>query len=213
MYGEVSGAAGRRGRSGRLNLSNPRSSLSPQVLQESRYVELRTWVLRVHLAQGLDQDHRHGPVPVDLVVRRDHVPGRPTGRAPSDREAIGAHVVLPAGALLDVLRVELPAFVGVFQPADEALPLFLVRDVQAELDHGRAALDELLLEFVDLAVAPLDHRRGREVVNASDQHVLVVGAVEDADEAGVRQPSADPPEKSPPTLLWGGRFEWRDEHA
>src|SRR5438552_17308511 len=126
MYAEVSGAAGRRGRSSRLNLSNPRSSLSPQLLQESRYVELRTWVLRVHLAQGLDQDHRHGPVPVDLVVRRDDVPGRLTGRAPSDREVIGAHVILPARPLLDVLRVELPALVGVLQPVDQALPLFLV---------------------------------------------------------------------------------------
>src|SRR5207302_10209962 len=111
MYGEVSCAAGRRGRSGRFNLSNPRSSLGPQVLQESRYVELRTWVLRVHLAQGLDQDHRHGPVPVDLVVRRDDIPGRLCRRAASDGQAVRAHVILPAGPLLDVLRVELPALV------------------------------------------------------------------------------------------------------
>src|SRR5207248_9945791 len=59
------------------NLSAERPSLRIQAAQQPRNVELGVRILRIRLLECLGQDHSHGPVPIDLVVGRDDVPGRP----------------------------------------------------------------------------------------------------------------------------------------
>src|SRR5690606_17995995 len=92
----------------------------------------------------------------------------------------------------------------------EALALLVLRDVQHDLDGQDAAGDELLLELADEAVALLDRLGGGEAADAMDEHVLVMGAVEDADHPGARKPLPDPPQEVVPALLLGGRLERRD---
>ena len=87
------------------------------------------------------------------------------------------------------------------------------RHVQHALDDHEAVGDEPGLELVDLVVAALDRRRLGELVDPHDQDVLVVGAVEDADVARLRQGVADPPQEAVLALLVGGRLEAGDLHA
>src|SRR5437870_7369020 len=186
---------------------------SPEAPHQARDVELRSRVLRIHLPQRLDQDHRHRPVAVDLVVGGDDVPRRAGGRAPRDRQAVRAHVVVPVSALVDVVLVELPALVGILQPVDQALALLRVGDVQAELHDLGTAAHEPGLEVVDLSIAAFEDPLRRQVVYPGDKDVFVVRAVEDADVAGDGQSFPDPPEKAAPPLLRRRLFESCDQHA
>src|SRR6195256_2694026 len=117
-----------------LNLSNrPNSGLQP--LLQARNVEPRAGILRVHLLESLQQDPGDGPVAIVLVVRRDHVPGRPLSGALRDRDAVRAHVVVPVSPLVDVGFVELPVLVGIAKAVDQPASLLVVGDVEADLDH------------------------------------------------------------------------------
>ena len=90
-------------------------------------------------------------------------------------------VVVPVLPLLEVAETELPALRRVVEARLEPLALLVLVDVQEELDDRRPLVRERLLERVDLVVALRPDLLGHEVVDADDQHVLVVRPVEDAD--------------------------------
>src|SRR5450759_4317868 len=190
--------------------TKPHPPLSPQPLDQAGNVELWLWVLRVHLLKRLDQDPGHRPVAVVLVIGWDHIPGCPWRGASGDGDAVRALVVIPVSPLVDVVLVELPALFGVAQPLEQALALFLVRDVEAELEHFRATLYQRLFEPVDHGITALDRLGLGERVHACDQYVIVVGAVEDADDADVRQMLADPPQEAVTFFFRGGSLESGD---
>ena len=73
--------------------------------------------------------------------------------------------------------------------------------------------DEVAFEAIDQRVAPLDHRRFRQVVYPGDEDVLVMRAIEDADLALLRQPFADPPQEAVPPFFRGRRLERGDPDA
>ena len=82
--------------------------------------------------------------------------------------------------------------------------------MQIELHDLRASNGQLVLEVVDHAVAPAPHRLRHEVVDAHDEHVLVVGTVEDADHAAGWDLSMDTPEKVVAGFEGGGHLEGGD---
>ena len=90
---------------------------------------------------------------------------------------------------------------GIVDPRLQALPLLVLADVQEELQNRDAVLGQDPLERVDLLVPLRPDRPGHELVNAHDEDVLVVGAVEDADLAALRDPLVNPPEEVVPGLL------------
>src|SRR5450759_963544 len=190
--------------------TKPHPPLSPQPLDQAGNVELWLWVLRVHLLERLDQDRGHRPVAVVLVIGWDHIPGCPWRGASGDGDAVRALVVIPVSPLVDVVLVELPTLVGVAQPLEHPYSLLLVRDVEAEFEHPGAPAYQRPLKTVDDVVAALDHVRLGERVHTCDQHVLVVGAVEDADDAVIRQTPADPPQEAVTFFFRGGSFEGGD---
>ena len=96
-----------------------------------------------------------------LVVGRDDVPRRPRRRRRRERVLEGAHVVVPASALGDVGRVELPLLARRLEPRDEAFLLHLLGDVEEELDDLRPVAVEVALEGVDVLVARLPERARR----------------------------------------------------
>ena len=71
----------------------------------------------------------------------------------------------------------------------------------------------MLLERVDGVVAALPDRLRHELLDAHDEHVLVVRAVEDADLAALRQHLVDAPEEVVRELGRVRRPEARDAHA
>ena len=81
------------------------------------------------------------------------------------------------------------------------------------LDDARPGRDELALEGVDLGVALRPLRPRHQVVDADDEDVFVVRAVEDADLSRSRQGAADAPEELVPPLLGSRGLERRRPNA
>ena len=65
------------------------------------------------------------------------------------------------------------------------------------------------LEVVDLLKSILPDRCGHELLDANDEHILVVRAVEDADAALARGGGVDPPQEVVAELLLGRHAERR----
>ena len=101
----------------------------------------------------------------------------------------------------------------VVEPGQQPLLLLVGRDVQHALDDVVPLGDELGLELVDRVVAALDLLGGGELADPGDQHVLVVGAVEDPDVPRLGQRPSDPPQEVVRALLLGRRLERGDPHA
>ncbi len=96
--------------------------------------------------------------------------------------------------------------------------------MEEELDDPDPVVDEVALPVVDLAKAPLPEvlalRRGGEPLpredlgmDANDEHLLVVGTVEDADLAAYGNPLGVTPEVVVVELLVRGGLEARDPNA
>ena len=102
-----------------------------------------------------------------------------------------AMVVVPVLALLEIAERELPALCRVVVARLEPLALLVLVDVQEELHDGRAAGGQVLFERVDLVVASPPDVLRNELVDADDEDVLVVRAIEDADLAPGRDALVD----------------------
>ena len=117
----------------------------------------------------------------------------------ADGVLVGRHVIVPVLALGDVTHVEFPALGGLVEPREQPPALLVLGDVQEELEHDGAVAGEVTLEGADVLEAFLpdvlaDEGLGDALarqdlgMHAHHQHLLVVGAVEDADVAAGRQP-------------------------
>src|SRR5262249_4525353 len=132
--------------------------------------------------------------------------------------------LVPVRALLDVVRVELPVVVRIVDPPQEAAALLFPREVQEELHDREAVLDEEALPVVDLAVPARPHVavscRRRQLLaledlrmDADDENLLVVRAVEDRDLPACREALRVTPEKVVVDLLRGRLAEAVDDDA
>ena len=160
-------------------------------------------------AFDLRVSHRSFPAPDDgradhhprepFVVGRHHMPRRSRGRGVADHVLIRRLVLVPQRPLGDVGHGKFPVLRGLLQPVEKALALFLLRHVKEELhDHGAVAR-KILLERGDVlkTLAPdvsSSPARGGIFCLArisgctrTTRHLLVVGAVEDADAAALGQ--------------------------
>ena len=126
--------------------------------------------------------------------------------------------------LADVRGRELPVAVGLLDAVQEPLLLLVPGHVEEQLDDPRAVVREVPLPVVDLAVpagpdvlagGPLGQPlAGEELrVDADDQDLLVVAAVEDADHAPGGQPDRGPPQEVVVQLVDGGGLEAGHLHA
>ena len=108
--------------------------------------------------------------------------------------------------------------VGEVDPAQEPDALLLLRQVEEELHHADPVVGEVALPVVDLAVAalpdPVVARFLRQLlpleqllVDADDEHLFVVGAVEDPDLAAGRKVLRVAPEVVVVELLGRGHLE------
>jgi len=126
---------------------------------------------------------------------------------------VGHRVVVPVLPVLPVPGVDLPRLARLLLALDEALLLLLSADVEEELEDDRVVLHEQLLEVADVPVALLPDGLGDEPMHAHDEHVLVVGAVEDGELALARCVAVDAPEEVVLPLLLAGHAEGGDADA
>src|SRR5690606_34495238 len=106
-----------------------------------------------------------------------------------------------------VARVVLPVLVASLETFGEPLLLLVEGYEHRHFHEGRAAAQHLALERVDLVVSSLPDALGNQRPHPRDQHVLVMGAVEDAQLATARKRLVDAPEEMVPFLLGGGDAE------
>src|SRR6478736_378174 len=119
---------------------------------------------------------------------------------------------------------ELPIVLGQVDTPQEARALLFLGEIEEDLDDPEAVAREVALPLVDRAVPVLPHmvlaRRGRELlgdevlgVDAYDQHLLVMGSVEDPDPATCRQALLITAQVVLVELAGGRDFEALDPHA
>ena len=129
------------------------------------------------------------------------------GRALVDGVLKGPLVVLPEGALLYVVRGELPALVRVVEAGLQAPLLLVLGDVQKELEHGYAVEGEAALEVVYEGVAFPSSLLGHDPFYPHYEDVLVVRAVEDTDPTPRRDALVVAPEEVVVGLLGARSLE------
>lgn len=122
-------------------------------------------------------------------------------------------------ALGEVVVAELPVLVRVVDAGEQTLALLVLRQVQEELDDAGAVAVQVPLRIDDGTVAALPQRlalkgRVRQVLgcedvgaHAHDQHLLVVGSVEDADTPALGQGTLGAPKEVVVKFLGAGVLE------
>ena len=161
---------------------------------------------RIERLNRVDDRRRHDQAREPLAIGGHDVPRRHVGGGVANHVFVGRHVGGKVRALADIGRRELPVLLGLVEALEEALALFVLRHVQEELADQHALPREVALVGVDVfeALAPDvlgdELRRqlllGEDVlVDADDQRLLVVRAIEDADVAAARQPPVRAPQK------------------
>src|SRR5208337_509163 len=109
------------------------------------------------------------------------MPWRLTGRGLLHHILDRRLVLLPTGAIAEILVGQLPALQRVGEPAAKPAQLFVGGDVHEQLDEPRVVGDQYALEVVDLVVGPAPFVGRGEALYALDQDAAVPGAVENDD--------------------------------
>jgi len=130
--------------------------------------------------------------------------------------------MFPEFSLLDVGLAKLPVLLRLVDPRDKALALLVFGQVEEEFDDARAVGVQVLLQVDNrtIAITPnpfVGMSRVRDVlgfkdfgVYAGDQHLLVVGSIEDADLSARREVPRSAPKEV--VLQLGGAGVLEAEH-
>jgi hypothetical protein len=124
-----------------------------------------------------------------------------------DELVVGVLVTGPELALAEVALGELPVLFGIVDAGLEAAGLLLIGDVEEELEEDDVVVVKHALELDDVFDMLLELAGGDELVDAGDEDVLVVGAVEDFDHAAWRDLGMNAPEEIVPGFERGRFFE------
>lgn len=120
---------------------------------------------------------------------------------------------MPAFSFGKVGGVEFPVFFGFGESAFEALALVIAGDVEEEFSDDGAFVVEESFEGVDVFVACGPAVFVHERLDAGDEDIFVMGAVEDVDVTAARGILVDAPEEVVCQLGVVGGFEIDDAHA
>ena len=140
-------------------------------------------------------------------VRRHHVPRCCVGVGFGQQFGVGVLVIGPELAFFKVLRIEFPVLLRVVQPRLQARLLFVLRDMQEELDDDGAGLGQHPLEVADMRKPPLALLPVYPAMHPRYQHIFVLAAVEDDDLALPRHRHVDAPQEVMFFFHGGGRLE------
>ena len=161
----------------------------------------------VKALEGLEDDRRNDQACVFLVVGGNDMPRRDVGACFIKAGLVGAHVVVPMFALLDIGGRELPVFVGLIDALKKALALGVFGLVQEKLDDAHAVSMQVAFKLDDRAIALLPDRlfvaqlfgnvlsEQQLRMHAHNQHLFVVRAVKNADPPALRKAARRAPKK------------------
>src|SRR6185437_12735041 len=135
------------------------------------------------------------------------VPGRILGAGRAQAGLICLHVLIPEFPLFDVIRAEFPVFLRIIDARNEALALLFFRKMQKKLNDSCSVPEEMIFETHDRAIPSLPDlvlvdQLIRQPFAAQDLGVnsyyedfLVIGTIENANAAALRQRARGAPEK------------------
>src|SRR5665213_3021560 len=132
---------------------------------------------------------------------------------------VGLDIMRPVFPLVNVSEAEFPVLVRLIDALQESLSLFMLRQVKKKLNDPGAATVEMFLQIHDGLIPVLPNcflfdqlvRHSLALKNfrmdANDQHVLVIGTIENADSPAFRQMTARAPEQIMFEFVSGRLFE------
>src|ERR1019366_1663546 len=167
----------------------------------------------------IENNTRNDQPSVLFVIGGNDIPVRVPGARCAEAFFIRLHVPHPEVPLRDIHNAEFPILFRLIDALEETLSLLLLRQVEVEFDDAGSVAVEVSLEIHDGAIPVAPNRllveRGvgepfaaeNLRMNAGDQHLLIVGPVEDADPAPFRQIAGGAPEKIMLQFGGAGMFE------
>jgi hypothetical protein len=141
---------------------------------------------------------RYNQPSVFLIVGGNDIPGCIPGACRTEAFLIGLHILFPELPLLNIRNAEFPVLFRHFDTLKETLSLLLLREMQKKLDDAGSIAVEMSLQVHDGTIPLVPDflvvmRRVWDLfaaenpgMHADDQHLLVVGSVEDADAPAFR---------------------------
>src|SRR5439155_24062879 len=117
-------------------------------------------------------------VPNPFFVGTDNEPWTLVGTAAAQDTLVGVNVVLPPLSLLKVSRREFPLLCRIAKPLLNSPLLLVFADVKKELQDRDIVLTQHSFEVVDLIISLRLNRLRHKLMDSDDQHILIVGAVE-----------------------------------
>ena len=139
------------------------------------------------------------------MVRRNNIPWRRPCCGRIDRIRKGILIGIPVLSLLVVAAVELPVLLRFLDAGKETLCLFLLGHIQEELHRAYTVVIQIGLKVDDVLATVFDHMvivdavrmglRFIQLLHFADQHIFILGTVEDGDFALGRHFLFNAPEK------------------
>src|SRR5450759_5057482 len=158
----------------------------------------RFGVSHLEYFERIEDNLRYNQSRVLFVVGGNDIPRRVPGACRTEAFLIRLHVLFPEFPLLNIRKAKFPILFRLIDALKETLSLLLLRKVEEELDDAGSVAVEVSLQIHDgmIPVVP-DRLVGVRCVrdpfaaenfgmHADDQHLLVVGSVEDANPPAFR---------------------------
>src|ERR1700691_1824115 len=153
------------------------------------------WHFDIELFHRLDDDLRNGEVAKPFAIGGNHEPRRVGRIAFAEHFLKGGLVAGPIFSFRIVRLADFPAPPGIVQAPLETPQLLFLADVQEEFENVGVVRDQPPLEVVDLPVALGPDFFRNQIVDAHDEHIFVMGAVENHHLAALGNLLFDPPQK------------------
>jgi len=155
----------------------------------------RLWIAHLKTFECIKDDLGYDQPSVLFVVGRNDIPGRVPSARRTEAFLIRLHIVLPEFPLRDVRETELPVLFRLVDTRQETLALLFLREMEVDLHYASSVDMEMSLQIRDRTIPVVPNRLvvvrdGFAVENlgmsSDDQHLLVIGSVEDADPPALR---------------------------
>src|SRR6266516_1120892 len=122
----------------------------------------------------------HEQIAIPLLISRHDIPGRFIRTALGERLLIGLLIIVPVFPLSPISSRDFPCVRLILLLGQEASFLLVVAHMQVELQNNHVMLNQQALKVVNGCVVATPGFLWHQVMYAHDQHVLIVGAIENA---------------------------------
>src|SRR5260370_32148659 len=147
------------------------------------------------LAQGRNECACHEQIAIPLLVSRNEIPGRFICTALGEGLLVGLLILVPVFTLSPISSSDFPCIRLILLLGQYASFLLIVVHMQVELQNKHVILSQQALKVVNGGVVATPGCLWHQVMHAHNQHVLIVGAIENANDTSAWSDPVDTPEE------------------